>query len=140
MECSSFVKKNFEAFTKNWDTCNYVTRNGNALETVRHSTSQFKYSPYFSSSKIYNKLPDDIKKLSLVKFKSKLRSYLVPKCYYNMNDFFNENWCECFTGWEKFKKFIYIVTLLKGLWFIFYIKLNLGCLSRGYGVLVMMDN
>jgi hypothetical protein len=36
---------------------------------------------------------------------------------------------------------IYIVTLLKGLrFFFFFIKLNLGCLSRGYRVLNMIIN
>ena len=68
-----------------------MIKNNNALETIKHSTSQFEYSPSISPSKIHNKLPECIKKISLMKFKSKLRSYLISKFYYSLNEFYNEN-------------------------------------------------
>ena len=46
-----------------------MTRNSNALETIKHSTSQFEYSPHFSASKKYNKLSNIYKKLTLMSLK-----------------------------------------------------------------------
>ena len=41
--------------------------------------------------KIFNHLSNDIKNLPLTTFKRKLRSYLIEKCFYNLDEFFNNN-------------------------------------------------
>ena len=42
------------------------------------------------ASLIYNKLPDEVKKLPVHQFKSKLHKFLVNKCYYNVKEYLQD--------------------------------------------------
>ena len=86
-----FVKKNNDQCIKNKVYHQYITRNYDGLETKSHRTSLFETSPYYSCVKIFNHLSNDIKNLPLTTFKRKLRSYLIEKCFYNLDEFFNNN-------------------------------------------------
>jgi hypothetical protein len=90
-ECAVFIKKNNDQFIKNKVYHNYITCNNDGLETKSHRTSQFEASPYYSCVKIFNHISMNIKHLSLNLFKKKLRSYLIEKCFYNIEEFFSNN-------------------------------------------------
>ena len=91
LECALFVKKNYGQFVKNNAYNQYVTRNHDGLETKSHRTSFFESSPYYSCVKIFNNISNNIKKLPLPIFKKTLRSYLIDKCFYNLDEFFHNN-------------------------------------------------
>ena len=88
LECALFVKKNNDKFIKNKTFRQYVTRNNDGLEIITHRTSLFETSPYYSCVKIFNRISNNIKHLPLTKFKRKFRSYLIEKCFYKLDDFF----------------------------------------------------
>lgn len=45
---------------------------------------------HYMAVKVYNHLPDSIKELQVNLFKIKIHKWLVDKCFYSMNDFFND--------------------------------------------------
>lgn len=69
----------------------YSTRNGLLLEYPIHRTSAFESSPHYMSIRCYNKLPSSLKMLNVRTFKENLRSILIDKAYYSLNEFFNDN-------------------------------------------------
>lgn len=50
-----------------------------------------KKSFFGVAPKIFNKIPDAIKCMPLKKFKKCLHKLLVEKCYYALDDYFNDN-------------------------------------------------
>ena len=58
------------------------------LEIISRRNSLFETGPHYSCEKIFNHIPNDIKKnVPITIFKRKLRSYRTEKCYYNLDEF-----------------------------------------------------
>jgi hypothetical protein len=79
-------------YAKNRETHLYNTRFNNNLRSLSHRTAMYERSPSYSctSTRIFNKLPTNIKTAStLQKFKKLLRSWLIGKCFYSLNEFYN---------------------------------------------------
>jgi hypothetical protein len=87
-ECSKFYRKHKYYFAQQSATHNHNTRrNADALVTT-HSKS-----PHNNVANTYNKLPRELKSIkSFDTFVSKLRKFLIEKCYYTLEDFKNEIW------------------------------------------------
>ena len=65
-------------------------RNSVGLEIIGRITSLFGTSPY-SYVKMFCYISNEIIKQPLTIFKTKLRSYLIEKWYYTLDEFFNNN-------------------------------------------------
>lgn len=86
-----FTFKNIKNFTKVKDTHNINTRHKDRLYLPPSRIKMLNTSPYYMSVKIFNKLPYHIKNEPNIKsFSKMLRSYLISKCFYSVNDYLND--------------------------------------------------
>lgn len=84
-----FVRKHPDLFTLNSSVHSHNTRSSTFISIPLHKTSSFQKGPYCFCSHLYNHLPSHLKQLpSYNKFKKGVKSYLVEKCFYSVNDFF----------------------------------------------------
>ena len=90
MDCIMFVSKNLDLFAKNSDTHGLNTRYRNNLSVFQHSKSIFEKSPKYRMVHIYNKLPKNIKEITIVsKFKKAVFKYLLNLNLYSLSDYFD---------------------------------------------------
>jgi hypothetical protein len=90
LKCGIFVYRNQSLFSKNRETRLYNTRFNNNLRSLSHRTAMYERSPSYSCTSIFNKLPTNIKTASTLQmFKKLLRSWLIGKCFYSLNEFYN---------------------------------------------------
>jgi hypothetical protein len=65
---------------------NYNTRNRNNNSSTQHRLKLFEQKPDYWGQKFYHGLPEEIKsaRIESPEFKSKLKKYLVDRCYYSL--------------------------------------------------------
>lgn len=94
LEIALFVKSNQHLFTKVSQTrkrsIKVRSQYRNMLNLGRYHTALLRKSVMGMGPAIYNKIPDEIKELNSYKFKKKLTSILLEKCYYSITDFLND--------------------------------------------------
>jgi hypothetical protein len=90
-EVCVFVKQHPDMFTTKRDITRFNTRYPDRLVLPNMNTVMRSKSCYSMCIKIFNRLPDELKKLPITTFKKKLFSFLVEKCYYSLNDFLCNN-------------------------------------------------
>lgn len=93
LEICKFVRKYKELYTKRKDLpCKYLLRQKNKLVLPTSRLKLNSSSTFSSSIKIYNKLPDMLKNESNdIIFSQKLKQFLTSKCYYTINEYFDQN-------------------------------------------------
>jgi hypothetical protein len=84
-----FVKNNQHLFKINGYHY-YDNRNRNEFEKIMHRSSKFKRSPYYCCVKIFERIPNTIKYLATKDFKNQLPRYLLDKCFYSLNQFYDD--------------------------------------------------
>jgi len=85
-----FVKNNQEKIIRQCNIHNYNTRNKNSFILKKHKKEKYKQSPSYRGIKFINSLPNSIKNEdNFVKFKNKLKVFLVNNPMYCLDDFFN---------------------------------------------------
>lgn len=89
-ETALFVKLNAHLFPNLSDTVKRNRRN-DMLRGRRAKTALMWKSIFCIAPQVFNKLPKQMKKLNLNGFKKELKELLCKKCYYNLNDFLNDN-------------------------------------------------
>lgn len=89
-EAILFVKENNSLFDIHKKQHTHNTRNKNDLNTTTPNFTFVQKNVPYSIIKIYNKLPETIRNLSLKEFKSKLKIFLTKKAYYTMDEYFND--------------------------------------------------
>lgn len=90
--CSVYVKNRLNDYLTQRDIHQYNTRNKEKLYIPHCRLTSTMSGPYHMSIKIFNKLPDQIKNITNInKFKSELKNLLLPKVYYSINEYFNDN-------------------------------------------------
>lgn len=88
-ECAMYIKKNLCG--QSFGMHDYPTRYGYLIRTDQHRTACFERSPTYAGQIIYNKLPTDILSApSESSFKTRLKLYLLRKCYYSVEDYLHE--------------------------------------------------
>lgn len=87
-----YVHSHIDDFKTNANFHSYNTRNKNSLRIQQYHYSTSQKNWFYSSTKLYNSLPTDIKLLPISKFKSKIKKVLIRECLYNFDDFFNIDW------------------------------------------------
>ncbi|KAI5642242.1 reverse transcriptase (RNA-dependent DNA polymerase) domain-containing protein [Phthorimaea operculella] len=91
LELATFVRKNINRFTLKSSYITHNLRFKNNLKLPTTTMTLYHKSTYFTGIKIYNKIPETIKSEPKDHiFIQKLKSYLINKCYYSLNDFLNE--------------------------------------------------
>jgi hypothetical protein len=91
LESAITVLKFPEVFIRNHQVHQHNTRYKNSVHVNHFRSTLAQSSPHFMASKIYNRLPQEIRNCSdLTKFKKKLKSFLVDKAYYSLEEFLQE--------------------------------------------------
>jgi hypothetical protein len=85
-----FVTKNIEIFTPNSDIHTKNTRNKSNLYLQQTRLAKYQKGVYFVSIKIFNHIPQGIKKRSgdTNKFKRKLKKFVLLGSFYPIEEFF----------------------------------------------------
>lgn len=91
LRCLVFAKENEESFVKLSSFHSHNTRNKKILSIPKHKTSKFEMSPKYQCIKLFNHLPSNIKSLNLFKFKKVVKSLLLKKCFYSVNEYYNDS-------------------------------------------------
>lgn len=94
LELVIFVKTNRNLFATLTETRKRSTslrsQYQNLLHTGTFKTSLLKKSVICMAPVVFNKIPDHMKTLPLMKFKKCFTELLVDKCYYSVQDFLND--------------------------------------------------
>jgi hypothetical protein len=80
-----------EIFTTNSDIHTKNTRNKSNLYVPQSRLTKYQKGAYFAGIKIFNHLPENIKKLSgdINKFKKELKKFLLLGSFYSIEEFFD---------------------------------------------------
>lgn len=89
-EVANFVKSNPQLFTMVSEQRRLPVRSQyqNNIASTKHKTALLNKSILGMASKIYNKIPEHIKTQNINRFKKQLKTFLISKTYYSINDFF----------------------------------------------------
>jgi len=91
-ESSILVRRKPDVFLLNSDYHSYNTRNSNKIHVNQVKSTLTKKGPVFYSAKIYNKLPEEIRKVkSESGFKKALKEFLIEKAYYSLEEYLEED-------------------------------------------------
>lgn len=86
-----YARKNLDILPKNSVRHEYNTRNKEKLCLNKTRLSKVSKSFISNCIRCYNKIPDKILILTDKKFKHSLKSFLISRAYYKLEDFFNDN-------------------------------------------------
>nr|CAH7762921.1 unnamed protein product [Callosobruchus chinensis] len=91
MELALLIYNNQNDFNRNKDFHEYSTR-GREMYTIPLTKYRIgRHSPAFLGVKIFNKLGNDIKNIkNQITFKNKLKTFLLERCYYTIDEFLLE--------------------------------------------------
>lgn len=94
LETALFVRRNMTLFKLKKDTQStrqLRTKYVYDIKLPQSTMQMYRNGPYYSAIKIYNNLPETIKSENEYKtFYSKLKKYLIEKCFYSVNEFMND--------------------------------------------------
>ena len=91
LETLLYIKNNEDRYLTHCELHDYNTRNKNNLAVVYRRLKRCQNGPGFMGIKLYNRLPIEIKLLPSIKFKNKVKMFLVKKAFYSLDEFFNCN-------------------------------------------------
>jgi folylpolyglutamate synthase/dihydropteroate synthase len=85
-----YVSKNMELFTLNVDIHTKNTRNKFNLFLLHSRLTKYQKGVHFAGIKIFNHLPENIKKISnnTNKFKNELKKFLLLGSFYTIQEFY----------------------------------------------------
>lgn len=89
-ESIMYVIKNIDSFTKNSDVHNFNTRNKNKIAIRKFRVRKVCKSFLGQSIRFYNKLPDNVLKLTFPALKIYLKKSLMSKAYYTVEDYLTD--------------------------------------------------
>lgn len=90
IEIALFVKNNPHLFPRLSDAVSRNRRDNTRLQSHPVRTALMQKSVVSVAPKIYNKLPKLYKNLNIQSFKNKIKMLLISKCYYSLDEFFND--------------------------------------------------
>jgi len=84
-----FTLNNKQLFSSNNEIHNYGTRSNNLLHPPLTNLTKHKKGPYINGIKIYNHLPQHLKKLeqNLKYFVAALKGFLYHHSFYSINEY-----------------------------------------------------
>lgn len=89
-EVATFVRKHINLYKTGEGRERKLRYDHKLRSKLNPKTSFYQKSIYDMSIKIYNRIPDEFKKLPLKTFKSKIFGWLQTKLYYSVEEFLND--------------------------------------------------
>lgn len=90
LENIMYVRKNLQEYKLNSDIHDYNTRNKHKIAVKASRLRKVSTSFVGNCIRFYNTIPTEIVNLPISKFKSHIKSNLLSKAYYTVNDFLND--------------------------------------------------
>jgi hypothetical protein len=91
MLCLIYVKENILMYERQGFNHNYPTRIANKIKISYTRLQHCRYSKNYFGPLFYNKLPERLKNLKMVEFKTKIKSYLIEKAFYSISEFLDSD-------------------------------------------------
>jgi hypothetical protein len=85
-ECILFARRGLGSTPLNSDHHNYDTRRKEEIRPIQHRLAKLSRSFLCRGVRFYNKLPQNIKSRDDEGFQREMKSYLVDKCYYSVDE------------------------------------------------------
>lgn len=86
-----YVRKNLSLFTKKGDTNSLNLRNNHKLAVSRFRLTKVNNSFVGNCVRFYNMIPENITNVTESRFKKIIKTILVSKAYYKVEDYLNDN-------------------------------------------------
>lgn len=93
LSCVNYVHDHKDSLLQNNFNHAYNTRNANSLIIPHHKLKTTQLSVNYLAIKIYNRLPEDYKKLKTKKLRNVLKKKLMQKAYYELDEYFTNPIC-----------------------------------------------
>jgi exonuclease III len=91
LELGIYAHKNVSEWMIGSNIHSYNTRNRGIVRLGKHRTASYESAPEYMGRRIYNNLPEYIKRIANHEvFKKTLKSWLCDREFYTVDDFFNE--------------------------------------------------
>lgn len=87
LENLMYVKQNEDKYRTHSELHEYDTRNKGELAVAYRRLKRCQNGPKFLGIKLYNKLPTNVKTLTLKKFKTALKNFLAKQAFYSVQEF-----------------------------------------------------
>ena len=94
LACLLYIKDNLDQYAKNSDYHNYNTRTRQNLCINYTRTERARDGHSHYGIKFFNILPQNIKDLSCIAFRTKLKNYLKLKAFYNFGEYLNHTFLD----------------------------------------------
>jgi hypothetical protein len=88
-ECVLFARRNLTNTPLNSHHHAYETRRGDEIRPVQHRLTKMSRSFVCNSVRLYNRLPQNLKSLEDEAFRREIKSYLVEKSFYSVDEMLN---------------------------------------------------
>lgn len=86
-----FVRKNFHLYRVGRISERYNLRNNNNIRIPFHRTTFYERQLLFNGARLYNALPDSLKKINDIKiFSKKVKDMLMSQCHYSVSEYLNK--------------------------------------------------
>jgi hypothetical protein len=89
-ECLLYARKNLANTPENGDVHSHFTRNRHNIKPVGHRLTKTSNSFVCLSVKLFNLLPTGIRNLSDTEYEREVKTYLLDKSFYSVNDMLHE--------------------------------------------------
>lgn len=94
LQCVLHIKNHTSYYTCHEDIHNYNTRHKNNFCINYHRINKSKTGINYFAPKMFNLLPHTVKELPPNKFKLIIKTYLIQKCFYSIDEFLNNNFSD----------------------------------------------
>lgn len=91
LESILFIKQNSDLFSEHSRNHNYNTRSRDDLVNIKSNFSYIQKNVQFSVIAIFNKLPLEWRNLNVGHLRYKLKSHLLQRAYYAMEEYFDDD-------------------------------------------------
>jgi hypothetical protein len=83
-----FTRAHFDEFVTNGQVHTHDTRRKHDIQAQKHNLSLFARSPAYAGAALYNKLPQNIKSVTVsAAFNKKVKTFLIERCYYSVSEY-----------------------------------------------------
>lgn len=89
-KCLLYMNENLSRFNKLSTFHSYNTRNPDTLSIPLHRTTKYQSSISYTGIKLYNHLPSAVRAMSGRRFRMTVKSMLIKKAYYSINEYLSD--------------------------------------------------
>lgn len=94
LQCLVYMREHISDYHTHEDFHNHHTRHREHIYTEFHRINKIKCGVSFYGPKLYNFLPAAIKVMPTKQYKNVVKQYLIKKCFYSLEEFYNNDFSD----------------------------------------------